>query len=159
LNTPDLRIDKPTSFSGSLLDEVIKLIILGGQVKVADAKVGVHRSALVATMRLDGQLVATAGFKNPRQPYVERVFQEAKVAEQAVGYAHELGYIVTRPGFEGLGFCKQLLGGLFSRIADQPMFATTRKPEMIHILEKHGFSRCGEIYKTDLQLFVYQPVI
>lgn len=152
---PAIIIDKPGNFSIKVLNDVISLIVLGGQIKAPDAKVGIHRSALLAVLQIDGQVVATACFKNPRQSYRERVFTEAMVPDLVVDYLHELGYIVTRPGFEGNGYCQRLLGMLMPHIVDQKLFATTRKAEMAHILEKLGFSQNGEVYKKDLRLLLH----
>lgn len=152
-----LKIDQPRNFSNPVIAEVINLIVKGGQIKAPDAKVGVHRANMLATLEVEGQVVATACFKNPRLSYTKHVFRDAKVDNESGHFLHELGYIVTRPGFEGRGFCQRILHDLFRVIKDQPMFATTRKPEMSHILKKIGFEQAGVAYKKDLQLFVYQP--
>ena len=148
-------IDKPLSLSSTLKDEAIDLIMTGGQVKFEDARVGVHRAALLAVYQIDNQIIATACFKNPRKTYVESVFRAAKVPELIGSFKQELGYIVTRKGFEGQHICQQLLKELFPQIKSYSMFATTRKSAMVHILERLGFEKCGEVYKQDLQLLVF----
>jgi len=155
LPTPGIIIDKPLSLSSSLKDEAIDLIVTGGQVKYGDARTGVYRAELLAIYQENNQIIATACFKNPRNSYIERVFSLAKVPELMEGFNYELGYIVTRDGFEGRHICQQLLNGLFPQIKTHSMFATTRKPAMLHILEKLGFEKCGEVYNEEIRLLVF----
>ena len=133
------------------------MIVGGGQVKYEDARIGVYRAELLALCQQDDRIIATASFKNPRNSYIERVFALANVPKLMEGFRHELGYIVTREGFEGQHICQQLLNELLPKINRYPMFATTRKAAMLHILEKLGFEKSGEIYKGDLQLLTFKP--
>ena len=128
----------------------------GGQVKYEDARLGVYCAELLAVCLHENQFIATACFKNPRNCYTERVFTLAHASELMAGYKHELGYIVTRKGFEGQHICQQLLNELFPKISNHSMFATTRKAAMIHILEKLGFEKSGNVYKGDLQLLTFK---
>jgi predicted acetyltransferase len=70
-------------------------------------------------------------------------------------YEKELGYITTHPNYEGEGHCKDLLKTFFSKISSQSIFATTRKPAMVHILSKFGFQQTGNIYNKNLILLTY----
>lgn len=149
-----LMIEKPGNFSEEQKKEIAGLIADGGQVSYANAVIGLSRSKLIAVLQLENMVVATACVKNPRRSYCESVFRSAQVTELQENCLFELGYIVTRPGFEGRGYCQEILSNLIPLIDDLPTFATTRKVAMTHILTKAGFRICGEVYKNDLQLLI-----
>lgn len=149
-------IDKPINFPASIKNEVCELVAEGGQIKYNDAKVGVHRAELLAVYKQNDKVIASACLKNPNTRYRDRVFSSAEVPEKKDGYKFELGYIATCKGFEGQKICQKLLLELFPKISHFPMFATSRKPEMAHILNKFKFEKCGLKYKDDLELFLYK---
>jgi predicted GNAT family N-acyltransferase len=159
VNSTHIFIERPYNFTPAVKDEVIRLIVSGGQIKYNDAKLGIHRAELLAIYKVGEQIIATASFKNPRNTYLETVFGSAGIPEQQLDFPFELGYIVVREGFEGQNICQKLLGELFPRISQHPMFATTRKPAMAHILKNMGFEKCGEVYKKDLELMTYKPAV
>ncbi len=148
-------IDRPANFASSVKAEICALVANGGQVNYNLVKVGVHRANIIATLVLDGQVISCACSKNPQIIYRVGVFEAAKIPEYADHYLNELGYIATREGYEGRKYCQRLLIELFNHISNQQMFATTRKPGMVHILNKLGFKKHGETYKGGLELMLY----
>lgn len=151
-----LIVDKPDNISTALKNEAIDLIASGGQIRYNYAKAGLQRAGLIALLVADDLIIATACFKNPNASYRDDIFDMAMVSDLNRSYSYELGYIVTRKGYEGHGSCQKLLKELFPLISGHAMFATTRKPEMVHILKKLGFQQQGGIYKEDLILLTYK---
>jgi hypothetical protein len=90
--------------------------------------------------------------KNPNLNYKSTVFKEAGASNDEL-YPYELGYIATHSEYENRGYCKEVLSAFLFDI-EKPMYATTRKPSMIHILKKFGFVESGTVYKKDLVLLV-----
>jgi hypothetical protein len=86
------------------------------------------------------------------------VFKKAGIPDLAKDYSFELGYIITHPDFEGRGLCQKLLNEFMPRVSDRAIFATSRKPSMIHILGKHGFNKIGSVYDNDLNLLIRKPI-
>lgn len=86
------------------------------------------------------------------------MFKDAGVSEMKDDYNAELGYVVTHPDYEGLKLCQKLLTAMFPHLKDKAIFASTRKPAMIHILGKFGFKPVGKVYKQDLSLLISQGI-
>ncbi len=101
---------------------------------------------------MEGNLIiSTATLKNPLASYRQKVFENAKVEINNNGIK-ELGYISTLKNYEGKGFCQKLLKRFFEVIPFQPIYATTRKQSMIHILGKFCLKVEGQTYNSDLCL-------
>jgi predicted acetyltransferase len=146
-------IGKPSEVSTTHFKQIIELILKGRQIKLKpdQLKENLKRADFISYGIKDSNIVTTATLKNPYSSYRTRVFNEAK-AKANILYQKELGYIATDPAFEGKGFCQDLLKEFSNKFGSITVFATTRKPAMIHILKKLGFKQNGNIYKEDLVL-------
>jgi predicted GNAT family N-acyltransferase len=128
------------------------LIRRGGQIKnKATLERGINNAFLLALMMDGSRVISSAVLKRPLISYRNNIFTEAAVNNSGI-YTLELGYIVTRTNFEGNKYCQQLLTTLLPVYGSEKIFATTRKPEIIHILTKYGFQLRGNKYHDDLQL-------
>ncbi|MFN8290190.1 MAG: hypothetical protein U0U70_08040 [Chitinophagaceae bacterium] len=149
-----LEIYKPEQIPKEYLEQLYDLISEGGQVDRHYVEIGVPNALCVGILFDDDTIISTATIKNPLGSYIEGVFEDAGVPELLKSYQLELGYIVTREGHGGKGYCKALLSEMMPLVGDRNVFATTRKDSMGHILGKYGFSKVGSVYKGDLELFV-----
>jgi len=147
-------ITLPADINSDHLRQIIELVVKGEQVRRDGLKERILRADLVAYILQDNMVICTATLKNPNFAYRTKIFTLAK-ASSGENYKKELGYIVTHPDFENCGHCQNLLKEFFIRISKQPIFATTRKPSMVHILKKLGFSVIGMTYKKDLKLLIF----
>lgn len=156
----EIRISKPHDIDEEYLSQIVDLIVRGGQIKgnSQSIRILISQADLVGFVMLEEIVICTATLKNPYQEYKEKVFNLADV-DSSNNYHKELGYIVTHPDFENQGHCQQLLTTIFYKIRSQPIYATTRKPSMIHILGKLGFRRSGNLYNHDLSLLIYDPIV
>ncbi len=154
----EIRISKPHDIDERYMSQIVDLIVRGGQVKGdrQTIRILIAFSDLVGFMTLDDIVICTATLKNPYVEYKEKVFNLAEV-KLSNNYHKELGYIVTHPEFENQGHCQQLLTTIFYQMRSLPIYATTRKPPMIHILNKLGFRKNGSVYNQDLSLLTYDP--
>lgn len=147
-------IKKPNEIAHECLSQIIDLVGAGGQIEKEGLSKKLWQADLISYISIDGKVISTATLKNPFGSYRTRVFKEAKVALENGSYK-ELGYVCTHPDYEGEGYCKKLLSYLYKKIKSEPMYATTRKASMVHILRKYNFEIVGEIYKKDLQLMIH----
>lgn len=152
-----LKIYQPELIPKEYLEQLFDLISEGGQVDRHFVEIGMPKSVYVGIIYSDDTIVSTATIKHPLDSYTEGVFKNAGVPALIKSYKFELGYIVTREGYEGKGYCKALLAEMIPLVRDKNIFATTRKDSMGHILNKYGFSQIGSVYKGDLELFI-KPV-
>lgn len=148
-------ITKPKDIPQKLFAELIELVESGAQADSEGLADRLMNADLIALKVDNDKIVTTATLKNPANSYRNRVFRSAGVERDQEPYTKELGYIVTDPLHEGKKHCQHLLNEFMPYIKEHKIFATTRKPSMIHILSKYGFRRHGNIYKDDLNLLVY----
>ncbi len=156
----EIRISKPNEIEEEFLTQIVELIVGGGQIKGdrQTIRILIAFSDLVGFMTLDDIVICTATLKNPYIEYKEKVFNLAEV-KLSNNYHKELGYIVTHPNFENQGHCQKLLTTIFYQVRSLPIYATTRKPSMIHILNRLGFRTNGSVYNHDLSLMTYDPPV
>lgn len=152
------EIQAPALVKENYLTQIITLVVSGNQIPKQGLKERLLRSDLIAFGILGDIVVTTATIKNPAASYSTRVFHQSQSPYLSGDFKKELGYIATHPDHEGKGYCQHLLSILLRGI-DSPMFATTRKASMIHILSKHGFTQTGKLYKEDLSLMVRQTTL
>ncbi|MEI6677811.1 MAG: hypothetical protein WCL21_04335 [Mariniphaga sp.] len=152
----EIRICNPIHLNKDRLDQIIELIIQGGQIKrdKAEIKDIILFADLVAIKEHNGLVLSTATLKNQSPVYRDNVFKSAG-SKSSDRYLKELGFIVTHPDFENQGHCQQLLEKFFILIQMNSIYATTRKPAMSHMLRKLGFRESGTIYNQDLRLFIF----
>jgi hypothetical protein len=147
-------IARPTEINSDHFQQIIELVVNGQQVKRDGLKERILRADWVAYNLQDNIVICTATIKNPNQTYIAKVFKSA-MASSSDNYKKELGYIATHSDYENRGHCQNLLKEFFIKTSIQPIFATTRKPSMVHILTKMGFSVIGNIYNKDLKLLTF----
>jgi hypothetical protein len=150
-------ITQPSEIEHDRLQEIVELLLRGGQVHQVGLQERILRSDFVAYKIINNKVICTATLKNPHSSYRIKVFNSAKFPV-TVNYKKELGYIVTHPDFENIGHCQDLLLRFFNKISTYSMYATTRKPSMVHILSKMGFKVTGKTYNQDLKLLIYNSV-
>lgn len=150
----EILIREPKDIIEEHFNQIIDLIVYGGQIKRYGLTKRILSADLVAYKLQGNKVICTATIKNPYTSYKEKVFSSAKV-ENSISYDKELGYIVTHSEFENKGHCKDLLSNFFPFIIQNSIYATTRKPSMIHILTKNGFTKVGIAYNKDLSLLIY----
>lgn len=155
--TEQIFIEHPSSFSTQLIKQVHDLIEDGGQIPSSYIKVGLHRASALGAIIKEGNVVATCCLKNPTNSYRDNVFTSAGVKDIKDTFSQELGYIVTHNAHEGQRFCQKLITEMLPLFNKKFIFATTRKPAMVHILKKFGFKPVGRTYKNDLILLVHIP--
>ncbi len=152
----EIRICKPHEIDEEVMDQIINLILQGGQIKSGRSGIRelISLADSVAYKIYYNVVIGTATLKNQFPEYKEKVFNLAK-GPSPNSYQKELGFIVTHPDFENQGHCKDLLGEFFKRISSYTIYATTRKESMKHILSKLGFMQTGTVYNNDLSLLTY----
>ncbi|MGC4100877.1 hypothetical protein [Ferruginibacter sp.] len=151
-----ILIIPPSGLSSVQRSKLIDHIAAGEEVNKDYVEIGLPRSQLVGLMLSGDEIISSAVFKNPLASYTDKVFRKAKV-DGALNYRYELGYIATNRKFERKGFCQGLFKAFFPHINHLNFFATSRKPSMIHILQKFGMESTGEIYDDDLCLLIHSP--
>ncbi len=147
------EIQTPELVKEDHMTQIIALVVSGNQITKQGLKERLLRSDLIAFGILGDLVITTATIKNPAASYSKRVFRQSQSPYSSDNFKKELGYIATHPDHEGKGYCQHLLSILLKGI-HSPMFATTRKASMIHILSKHGFMKTGRLYKEELSLMV-----
>lgn len=148
-------IDTPANIDKNLLNQLIELVEKGDQVERRFIKRGIESASLIGIFVDQNEIYSSVTLKNPLNSYSGKVFKLAGVNQTTLNNFQELGYIITNPKYERRGLCQNLLTDFFKIISGEQMFATTRKPSMIHILQKFGFIKLGNTYKKDLNLFFY----
>lgn len=63
MKLPTVIVAHPSTFTKSTKEQIIDLIVQGGQIKYNDAKVGIHRAFLLAICSVDENVIATACLK------------------------------------------------------------------------------------------------
>jgi len=148
-------IDIPENISKELFPKLLDLIETGSQVDPEGLDERIMNADLIAILVDNDKIVTTATLKNPLTSYRNKVFKSAGVDEEKENYQKEIGYIVTHPDYVGQKLCQKLLSELVTKIDTHNIFATTRKPSMVHILKKYGFNKIGTTYNKDLDLLIY----
>jgi predicted GNAT family N-acyltransferase len=150
----EIVINSPKNFTEKQLVQLEKLILSGSQVKAVGLMDRILKAHEIAVYIDQDQVVASAILKNPALSYRNKVFKKAEVSNLASEYINEVGYIVTSENHRGRKLCQKLLAQLLEKNKSISIFATTRKPEMMHILEKFHFEKTGVTYDKDLSLFI-----
>ena len=152
-----ILIDSPNNFSKKQLNQLIELIISGSQVNADGLMDRILKAYLIAVCVDQNQIIASVTIKNPAISYRNKVFKKAGVSNLKDDYLMEIGYIVTDINHRGEKLCQKILTKLIPKFKDYNIFATTRKPDMLHILKKFRFQETGKIYNNDLHLFIFRP--
>jgi len=154
-----IQICNPIHLTKDPLDQIVELIIQGGQIKREKTEIKdiILMADLIALKEHNGRVISTATLKNQSASYRDKVFKSADV-EFSDRYLKELGFIVTHPDFQNKGNCQHVLSEFFNRISMNSIYATTRKPAMIHMLTKLGFRESGKLYNQDLRLLIFDTL-
>lgn len=152
-----IEIRKPNEVDKEHIRQIIDLIKSGGEIKTTKVKLQEYllRADFISYNLKDNLVICTATLKNPFPTYKAKVFKMAN-ANNVFSYEKELGYIATDSKHENMGHCTELLKVFFKYIAHNSIYATTRKPAMIHILSKFEFKRIGITSDTNLELLVFE---
>lgn len=152
----NIKINFPSRINESYLLQIIDLIKSGGQVNTSKEKLKEYlmRSECIAYELIDNKIICTATLKNPFNSYTTKVFNYAE-AKANHSLLKELGYIVTHHDYQNKGHCSNLLKKFLQNISQIPMYATTRKPEMVHLLKKYEFIQIGKTYNNDIKLLIH----
>lgn len=151
-----IEIKKPKDVKLEHLRQVIDLIKSGDEVKTSRDKLHEYllRADFISYKVQDNLIICTATLKNPFNSYKARVFGKAGASNPS-NYEKELGYIATHSKHENQGHCSALLKVFFKKINHNSIYATTRKPAMVHILSKFSFKQIGKNYDENLKLMAF----
>jgi predicted GNAT family N-acyltransferase len=148
-------IDTPDKISKALLGQLLDLVETGSQVDPEGLEERIMNAELIAVMVDNDKIVTTATLKNPLTSYRNKIFKSAGVDGDKENFKKEIGYIVTHPKYEGQKLCQKLLTEFMPHIDRNNIFATTRKPSMVHILTKFGFKKSGDTNEKELDLLTF----
>lgn len=140
-------IKKPKECTEREINEFIQLVLVGKQVASKGLKKRILNTKLLAFCYIDKELIGISSIKRPVLIYKINTFKKALVEKESLKYNYELGYTVTKAGFEGNGISFKVNSKLISHITDSGVYATTANPVMIHLLKKLDFKAIGEEYK------------
>lgn len=143
--TPVLK--HPSACSTGELDAFRALVRANGQASTGR----VPESELLAFLHnSDGQLIAVGALKNPDPDYRQRVFTTyAGLPTTADSWpAYEVGFFSIARDWQGQGLGRRILQALVNEMPHTPLFATTRTPGMVRLLEEQGFAVTGKPWVT-----------
>jgi GNAT superfamily N-acetyltransferase len=137
----------PSACSVDELDVFRALVRSNGQASTGR----VPESELLAFLHnSDGQLIAVGAIKNPDPDYQRRVFTTYAGLTTPVDTwpVYEVGFFSIARDWQGQGLGRRILQTLVNEMPHTPLFATTRTPGMVHLLEEQGFAVVGERWVT-----------
>ena len=102
---------------------------------------------LLFTYDSSNNIIAVGALKIPTKKHKEKVFGKSKSGLDPKDFKFELGWIVSLKERQGLG--KKVVEFLLN--CQPKNYATVREDNdaMIHILEKYGFKKYGDPYKSE----------
>ncbi len=145
----------PLELGKEKLVSLIDLIEKGGEVERRHIEALLPNALMTVIVPCNDTIISTATIKVSRDSYRKRVFGEAGVSEEYSKYSFELGYVVTDESYRRKGHCKAVMFHIMNEVKGRCLFATTRKPEMMKLLNEFGFRQVGKEYKDGLFLFLY----
>jgi predicted GNAT family N-acyltransferase len=134
----------PSGLSKADFATCIALIKAGSAVNAARAERELPEAILVSILREDGRIVGVGVVKKQRPNYASSIASADKSGFKFDTSIHEIGYISVKQESEGRGHCQTLLRSLLQNFPARPVFATTYRPSMKHILGKFGFVSKGK---------------
>lgn len=154
-------IKKYSELTDSEIKQVLDLILKGGEVNPQTLPTRLSEAALIAFIKDNNEVVATATIKKPLDSYKLDVFKKSKSDLSIDDYHFELGYIMVEEKFRKDKLASRLCEELCKIYLSQNLFATTRidNKGMQSILKKNHFTEFGKQYSnkdnTDfLKLFI-----
>lgn len=151
IRNEDLK-DEQRNLFGDMLKEQGK--VQGDFYQKAD------RCKLICILTILDEPVAIGGIKIKTES--DFANQKANLPEIANLFKWELGYIYTRPKYEGNRFGSSVVKCLIDKYGNENLMASTeihKNPAMVKILQKNGFRQHGKSWKSqihgnDLGLFL-----
>jgi len=141
----------------------LNLVKEGSQVNEIGLRKRILGSKLLGFCYFDNELVGVSTIKNPIISYRNRTFKRGNIEGDATKFKYELGYSVTKKGYQGKGINYKLNNKLISNICDGNIYATTGNPRMVYLLEKLDFKPIGEKYKgeynDELQIYSFMGIM
>jgi len=137
----------PSLCSDAEISAFQSLVRANGQASAAR----VPQSELLAFLHSsDGELIAVGAIKNPNPGYQQRVFATyAGLTDPSDTWpAHEVGFFSIAREYQGQGLGRRILQALINEMPHAPLFATTRTPGMVRLLEEQGFAAVGKRWVT-----------
>jgi len=137
----------PSLCSDAEINAFQSLVRANGQASAAR----VPESELLAFLHnSDGELIAVGAIKNPNPGYQQRVFATyaGLTAPSDTWPAHEVGFFSIARDYQGQGLGRRILQALINEMPHTPLFATTRTPGMVRLLEEQSFVVTGERWVT-----------
>lgn len=157
----ELQLKIPSGCRAQELEVFQERTELGGEVDDGGLAYRIVHAEKLAFLSVDGNLVGTAGLKNPEQTYRLKVSRKSDFELPVQQFPYELGWIYVVPEAEGRGYAKAMAGVLLHSIKGHGVFATTRTNNgaMNHLLPStFKFVASGNLYKArdkvhDLRLY------
>lgn len=137
----------PSACTADELNAFRALVSANGQARTGR----VPESELLAFLHNnDGQLIAVGALKNPDPDYRLRVFTTyAGLTTAADSWpVYEVGFFSIARDWQGQGLGRRILQALVNEMPHTSLFATTRTPGMVHLLEEQGFTAVGKRWVT-----------
>ncbi|WP_286753522.1 MULTISPECIES: GNAT family N-acetyltransferase [Sphingobacterium] len=158
-NSKKFKIGPPSEFKETEIESFLDL--LQTQAKVKNPSLDRIRNCKLIAIGYDWNTPISIGAIKPKtkSDFTEN---KANLLEEADKYEWEIGYFFTDPEFQGKGYSSQILKELLNKYGKGNLMATTEMREnnaMIYLLEKHGFLRKGNPWKSaisgkDLNLYL-----
>lgn len=149
------RIGKASKFSKAEIDSFKKIVIDAGEVSENKFDVLLKKEPILIFIPDTENIKAVGALKIPNDSYKKKVFINSRSNEKWDTFSFELGWIVSL--IQGNG--KHLVE-ILSKVTDN-IYATVREENnaMKNILEKYGFEKSGQSYKSergnyDIELYI-----
>jgi hypothetical protein len=144
------EIKKYPEFSENDIIQIEQLIIAGGEVDPKTLPARLKDAQSIAVIRDEETIVAVAAIKKPLVRYRNGVFTKATVTTLAKEYPLELGYVSTKPRYQGFKLASRLCSQLVEQFGETPLFSTTRTSNlpMMFVLSKLGFAINGKEFEN-----------
>lgn len=142
------HLKSPSNIETTIFDQIVNLVVSGGEVKQHFAIPGLQRAKLIAYAMEDGKVVSTASIKVPNQSYKDGVFHKAGIDDD-MGVSYEYGYNVTSPQYRRKGYTTNLNKIIFDHFS-LPVFATVRDDNYMsaELLQRTGFVKVGKSFSS-----------
>lgn len=157
-------IQPPGEFDDHEIDDLVALVIAGGEVSNRGLISRVMKAHCLAFMRRNDRLIGIAALKRPELSYRPRVAKGAGIAIPREPFEFELGWVFIVPNERGKKLSFPLCESLVRAADNAGIFATSRASNvgMHATMQKLGFSRIGSEWASkqvseNLQLFAKNP--
>jgi len=140
----DLCIRIPGDLSAEELQQLIRLITLGGQNTPENILPKMSIAALIAFFKEEGQIISTASVKMPTLENRQSIFERAKSPCDFGDFIYETGFWATAQQHRGKGLFSSLLDLLLHSFRNENIFTIVHHPSAIDLLcSKYDFRRSG----------------